>query len=134
MKCELPECKNIVVPRRHSGGSPKRFCCMRHMRKAYDRSYKRSRPGRAHKPSWRKRMSTKEYKTQLEAQRHCCDLCKNPFTKEEPPVLDHNHRTGSNRSLIHNKCNTAIGLLNDSPETCRLAAEYLEKWESDIHF
>jgi hypothetical protein len=41
---------------------------------------------------------------------------------------DHNHTTGEPRALLCDKCNTALGLFLDNPETCRAAAEYLEAW------
>jgi hypothetical protein len=41
---------------------------------------------------------------------------------------DHNHTTGEPRALLCDTCNTALGLLKDSPALCRAAAEYLEAW------
>lgn len=55
-----------------------------------------------------------------------CGLCKRPLGKERAH-LDHNHRTNKLRDFIHRDCNLAIGLLEDDPNLCRLAAGYLEK-------
>jgi hypothetical protein len=83
------------------------------------------------RPNWQKRITTEEYKSLMEKQKGCCDLCKQPFTKENPPVLDHNHITDINRGLLHPQCNCAIGLLKDSPLLCTLAAIYLRRWQQN---
>ena len=41
--------------------------------------------------------------------------------------LDHCHRTGSPRGALCTRCNTAIGLLDDSRETLLAAIAYLER-------
>lgn len=58
-----------------------------------------------------------------------CALCGEPFTKqrEYSPVFDHSHSTGRFRGLIHNKCNSGIGMLSDSEERCLQAAAYLRE-------
>jgi hypothetical protein len=43
------------------------------------------------------------------------------------PVVDHSHLTGKRRGILHRVCNSAIGLLEDSPDLLRRAADYLEK-------
>ena len=44
--------------------------------------------------------------------------------------VDHDHVTEKVRGLLCGKCNKAIGLLNDNPETLRVAANYLERAKS----
>jgi hypothetical protein len=46
-------------------------------------------------------------------------------------ALDHDHTTGEFRGFLCQKCNQAIGLLNDSPELLRIAAEYIEVMGGD---
>jgi len=40
-------------------------------------------------------------------------------------VVDHNHKTGKIRGLLCNKCNMAIGLLQDDPMIVEFAKMYL---------
>lgn len=53
-----------------------------------------------------------------------CEICG---TKDTRICLDHCHATGSNRGALCHRCNSAIGLLDDSAERLRAAAAYLEK-------
>jgi len=61
-----------------------------------------------------------------------CAICEGTdggHRNGEPKALavDHNHKTGKVRGLLCESCNQGIGKLKDSPETCRKAADYLEK-------
>lgn len=74
-------------------------------------------------------ISSEEYQSKRDQQRKegdLCGLCKRPLGKERAH-LDHDHRTNKLRDFIHRDCNLAIGLLEDDPKLCRLAAEYLER-------
>jgi uncharacterized protein YbaR (Trm112 family) len=44
----------------------------------------------------------------------------------EKLAVDHCHKTGRVRQLLCHNCNRALGLLQDSPELLRKAAEYIE--------
>jgi hypothetical protein len=73
------------------------------------------------------------YHQKLASQNGVCFLCGKPFDANIPslkPHYDHNHTTGQWRDFLHMKCNTAIGLLCDSPELCIKAAEYLRRHEN----
>jgi hypothetical protein len=76
-------------------------------------------------------ISGKNYTELREKQREegdLCGVCKQPLgNADTTPSLDHNHETGKIREFCHRTCNMALGLLQDSPEICRLAAEYLER-------
>jgi hypothetical protein len=52
-----------------------------------------------------------------------CEVCG----RQERLVVDHNHVTNRYRGRLCQQCNTGIGMLQDSPELCRLAADYLER-------
>lgn len=72
-------------------------------------------------------LDVETYETMLAKQNGKCALCKKPPGIRRLAV-DHDHRTGAIRGLIHWRCNTAIGLLEDSPEMCMQAAAYLKKF------
>lgn len=96
-------------------------------------------------------MSEKLKSTQLaayrkkaaEAQGNRCDLCGKPFTAKPPydPVLDHCHRTGAVRGVIHRGCNSLYGKLengaprfgvHDLPSFTNGCAQYQRKHMTNI--
>ena len=54
-----------------------------------------------------------------------CALCGIPETIAKLR-LDHDHKSGMPRGLIHWKENRGLGWFSDDPEKLRLAAKYLE--------
>jgi|ERR1035437_2421727 hypothetical protein len=72
-------------------------------------------------------LTLEEYNQLFTSQLGCCKLCGKHQSKEKNALsVDHCHRTGIVRGLLCNTCNRALGLLQDSSEICRLAADYLE--------
>lgn len=74
-------------------------------------------------------ISLEEYNDLLEKQGGKCAICG--ITREEcndkrALPVDHDHETGHVRGILCHSCNRAIGLLKDSPENLRKAADYLE--------
>jgi len=70
-----------------------------------------------------------DYGVILSQQNSRCAVCLTHFSDAQRGVLfvDHCHKTGKVRGLLCQNCNTAIGLLKDSPLFCTKAAEYLLK-------
>ncbi len=56
-----------------------------------------------------------------------CALCNEPFSIEYPHTIDHDHKTGKVRALIHSKCNLLLGHADDNIHMLILAIEYLKK-------
>lgn len=80
-------------------------------------------------------ISLEQYNEMLDAQGGVCAVCGKPETaksnfKKRTKVLavDHDHETGEIRGLLCNKCNTAIGLLNDDISLFDKATRYLMNW------
>lgn len=55
-----------------------------------------------------------------------CEVCGEAQTPKNMH-FDHDHETGKFRGWLCTKCNTALGLANDSPELLLKLALYLEK-------
>jgi hypothetical protein len=84
----------------------------------------------------------KEYRLeQLAQQNHCCALCGAVI--EDDAVLDHDHKTGLLRQVLHRGCNSMLGKIeNNMPrsrmdlQTLRVFAErlvdYIETTHTDI--
>lgn len=50
------------------------------------------------------------------AQGNRCQLCGKPFTTKAPydPVLDHDHKTGAVRGVLHRGCNSLYGKVENN--------------------
>lgn len=67
-----------------------------------------------------------EYNALMKSQKHRCLICR--IHKDELTrglVVDHCHDTGKVRGLLCQRCNTAIGMIDDSPQMCARASMYL---------
>jgi len=78
-------------------------------------------------------LSLESYQALFEKQNGVCRICKkaesilDKRTGEKVMLaVDHDHATGRIRGLLCGNCNRALGLLGDSPEILRTAADYLE--------
>lgn len=79
-------------------------------------------------------ISAEHYEQLLVEQHGRCAICG----QDEPSAhgrtgtpfrlaVDHDHQTGRVRGLLCQKCNRAIGLLNDDPDRLAAAIDYLRK-------
>ena len=97
--------------------------------------YRKNRPARlaserANKLRIRYGMTVADYDLMLEAQGGVCAICEaapnSPRNASKGRLcLDHDHRTGTPRSLLCSACNSALGYLDDNPELLMKAANYL---------
>ncbi len=72
-----------------------------------------------------------EYNTMLLNQSNSCAICgtTTPTGKWKVFAVDHNHVTGQVRGLLCNECNRGMGLLRDSADLLRKAADYLDTYD-----
>jgi hypothetical protein len=105
---------------------------------AHSRAYRAATPkkekARALKDSFN--LSLEQFAEMNAAQDGKCAICHQPETemrdgKVKTLAVDHCHSPWKIRALLCHACNKAIGLLRDSPEICRSAADYLEKHTAD---
>lgn len=61
-------------------------------------------------------------------QDNCCAICgRHALTSRYGTLcLDHDHRNGAPRGLLCQRCNTALGLLDDAIDRLKAAIAYLE--------
>lgn len=71
-------------------------------------------------------MSPDDYEKLLSKQGMSCAVCSGLIGNTPSTHIDHCHETGIVRGLLCQKCNQAIGLLQDSPEIMLKAAEYVK--------
>ena len=62
-----------------------------------------------------------------EAQNGVCAICRRVARMPWGLCVDHDHATGRVRGLLCRPCNSALGLLQDSPEVIREALQYLDR-------
>lgn len=75
-------------------------------------------------------MDIEQYELIFANQNHCCAICKMPPSKKSLSV-DHCHTTGKVRGLLCHKCNSAVGLVDDSPEISFILCDYLDYWRKN---
>jgi hypothetical protein len=71
-----------------------------------------------------------KYEEMVKAQGNTCAICKKGDLTKGLSV-DHCHESKKIRGLLCDKCNLAIGLLQDSPEICYSAGDYLKAGQSE---
>lgn len=58
---------------------------------------------------------------------YLCEICGREETVRKNLAVDHNHETGNVRGLLCASCNSALGLLQDSPYVLEAATAYLKE-------
>lgn len=72
-------------------------------------------------------ISLSEYNFMLEKQNNVCLLCCKPDSGGKELAVDHCHKTGLVRGLLCNKCNRAIGFLEEDITLLYKTISYLTK-------
>lgn len=79
---------------------------------------------RAHRLKKKYGLTDQQYSAMAQRQGERCLICQNV---PDRLVVDHCHSSGRIRGLLCNKCNVAIGLLQDSPLIALAACTYLSE-------
>lgn len=72
-------------------------------------------------------LTPEDFERMCETQGGVCAICKQPPEKGKLLVVDHDHQSGAVRGILCNKCNRAIGTLNDDTNVIRSAISYLQR-------
>jgi len=67
-----------------------------------------------------------DYEKLLFEQQNSCAICKEKFSIDLQPRIDHNHSTGRVRGILCHNCNTGLGHFRDNIEILRTTIKYLE--------
>lgn len=75
------------------------------------------------------KIDTKTYNNMAAKQGGKCLICGQKENRYKYLCVDHNHKTGKIRGLLCNKCNAAIGLVNENTDTLIKMIEYLKAYD-----
>ena len=68
----------------------------------------------------------------LEQQDHCCALC-NDTIEEGKAVLDHDHRSGIIRRVLHRGCNAMLGKIENNMARNQITMSRLQGMANGVH-
>lgn len=89
-------------------------------------------------------ISPDDFRAKIVAQNNRCLICYETFVHKAlhpyEPVLDHDHAcckadrscVKCQRGVLHRSCNSALGMLADSPANLRRAADYIEGFKNGL--
>ncbi len=102
----------------------------RSLAKAKERYVKDPEAARMYKRKQMTGWTQPEFDTAWLRQEGRCAICGKQMRQtgdgKDTASADHCHKTGKKRGLLCRVCNSGIGLLKDSPDLLRRAAEYCE--------
>lgn len=107
----------------------------------YNKEWKAKNPGKVKQMEHNKRakqkysrfkkkygLSEDQYIQLVAQQNGRCRLCKRHFDEDDRAyrsVVDHDHKTGIVRGLLHNNCNAGLGYFEDDPDILEAAWAYI---------
>jgi hypothetical protein len=69
-----------------------------------------------------------QFESLLESQKGKCPICGDDFNIRKP-YIDHNHKSGEVRGLLHRECNSLLGFAEEKIEVLQNTINYLKKYE-----
>jgi hypothetical protein len=67
---------------------------------------------------------------QIQEQNNCCALCGEEIIDDA--VLDHDHRSGLIRQVLHRGCNAMLGKIENNMARNRMTQQRLATWAKNI--
>ena len=87
--------------------------------------------GMKHTMNKLKTTEIKSYREQqLSLQNSCCDLCGELVLDDA--VLDHDHRTGLVRKVLHRGCNSMLGKIENNQARIQIDINRLRTWATNL--
>ena len=83
---------------------------------------------RAYKLKKNYNLSLEQYQEMFDRQNGCCAGCRLPPIEGKLLAVDHCHRTGKVRGLLHNNCNIIIGMAKESSSILMEITKYMENF------
>lgn len=74
-------------------------------------------------------ITLEQYVEMFTIQGEVCAICKEKCPTKKSLSVDHDHKTGTVRGLLCNRCNRALGMFKDNPVLLIRAAEYIKDFE-----
>lgn len=71
-----------------------------------------------------------QFKALLEKQQNKCPICGAGFEGRKP-YIDHSHRNGKVRGLLHRECNALLGFAIEKVEVLQNAINYIKDYEDE---
>ena len=68
--------------------------------------------------------------SQLFNQQGCCALCKQPIIDDA--VLDHDHKSGKLRKVLHRGCNAMLGKIENNMPRDRISLDRLDEFAKNL--
>ena len=95
----------------------------------YEKNKPAERLQRRHAKIRKYGLTPAEFDAMLDAQGRVCAICgtDKPSKRDNTFRIDHCHKTGNVRGLLCMKCNSALGMLQDSIPSLQKAIEYLTR-------
>ena len=107
-----------------------------HKANEYSKKWKKENPEKL-KRMWRSKHLRDKYGINIEefelmklGQNNVCPICKQSLDNGEQIDVDHCHKNGTIRSVLHNKCNRLISCCREDISILKNAIKYLEKFST----
>jgi uncharacterized protein YlaI len=77
-------------------------------------------------------ISFSEYESLIKFQNSKCAICDKDLQDGKQTHVDHDHKTNAIRGILCSKCNTGLGLFNDSTDILKSAIMYITKHSKKV--
>ncbi len=98
-------------------------CVTRYSKKNWKKYKETSRRGSLRRIGW----TLEEYDRAFKKQNGLCAICGEVDMTHRRLAADHNHKTGKNRELLCQRCNTVLGRVYENTDLLHKLIKYIDK-------